>query len=139
MKNWFESINGTITLSVLALLSFLGRAFLDWRYEFPVQDPAGNWATVGAITYIFLAGLWVWGLLAAAKGSRGGLITNLVLALLLNVAMGLSTYFFLCPPWTGCTGWPNAWPWNWSNLITGLLATAAIIIQLRQSPLKEEI
>jgi hypothetical protein len=133
MKNLFTSLNGAITLSVIALLSFLGRAFMDWRYEYPAQDPAGSWDTPMALTYLVLVGIWIWGLLAAARGSRRGLITSLVLVLLLDVAMALATYFFFCPPWTGCVGWPNAWPWNWSNLITGLLAATAIVSQLRQN------
>jgi len=36
MKNWFTSLNGAITLSVVGLLTFLGRGFLDWRYEYPL-------------------------------------------------------------------------------------------------------
>lgn len=31
MRNWFTSLNGAITLSVIALLTFLGRGFMDWR------------------------------------------------------------------------------------------------------------
>jgi len=132
MKNWLTSLNGAITLSVLAFLSFLGRAFLDWRYEYPQQDPTGSLDTPMALIYLVLAGGWLWGLLAAVRGSRRGLIVGLVAALLLDVALALATYFILCPPWTDCTGWPNAWPWNWSNLITGLLAAAAIVLHLRQ-------
>jgi hypothetical protein len=37
MKKWFLSLNGAITLSGLAFLSFLGRAFLDWRYGLPAS------------------------------------------------------------------------------------------------------
>ncbi|HSF83073.1 MAG TPA: hypothetical protein VLA49_17685 [Anaerolineales bacterium] len=134
MKNWFTSLNGAITLSVVALLTFLGRGFLDWRYEYPLQDPTGSWDTLGALVYMALAGGWIWSLLAAARSRRRGLIVGLILALLLDVALALATYFILCPPWTGCEGWPNAWPWNWANLITGLLSSAAIVMYLRQNP-----
>lgn len=134
MKNWFTSLNGAITLSVVALLTFLGRGFLDWRYEYPLQDPTGSWDTPGALVYMALAGGWIWSLLAAARSRRRGLIVGLILALLLDVALALATYFILCPPWTGCEGWPNAWPWNWANLITGLLSSAAIVMYLRQNP-----
>ncbi|HSR32952.1 MAG TPA: hypothetical protein VLY63_20505 [Anaerolineae bacterium] len=133
MKNWFLSLNGAITLSGLAFLSFLGRAFLDWRYEFPAQDPAGNWDTPTVLIYLAFAGAWLWGMLAASGGSRRGLIACLILVLLLDVAMALATYFFFCPPWTGCEGWPNAWPWNWSNLIFGAIAALALGLQLRQT------
>jgi hypothetical protein len=133
MRNWFLSLNGAITLSVIALLTFLGRGFMDWRYEYPLQDPAGAWDIPGALVYMALSGGWIWGLLAAARGSRRGLIAILILALVLNVALALATYFFFCPPWTDCEGWPNAWLWNWANLIAGLLAVVAVAFQLRRN------
>lgn len=132
MKNWFTSLNGAITLSAIAFLTFLGRAFMDWRYEYPFQDPAGNWDTPGALIYMALAGAWLWALLRVARGSRGGLVGNLVAVLLLDVALALATYFIFCPPWTDCEGWPDVWLWNWSNLISGVLAAVALVSQLRQ-------
>lgn len=41
------SPNGAITLSAIVFLTFLGRALMDWRYEYPYQDPAGNWDMPG--------------------------------------------------------------------------------------------
>ena len=32
MKTWFTSLNGAITLSALALLSFIGYTFMEARY-----------------------------------------------------------------------------------------------------------
>jgi hypothetical protein len=130
VKNWFTSLNGAITLSAIALLTFLGRSFMDWRFEYSQQDPAGS--TSGALIYMVLIGGWLWGLLAASRGSRRGLVVSLVAVLLLDVAFGLATYFIFCPPWTGCTGWPDAWAWNWSNLISGVIAALAIVFHLRQ-------
>ena len=132
MKNWLTSLNGTIALSVVALLTFLGRTFLDWRYQYPESDPAGNWDTSTVLIFLLLIGGWLWGLLSASRGSRGGLIACLIAVLLLDVAFALVTYFIFCPPWTGCQGWPNAWTWNLSNLISGALAAVAIASQLRQ-------
>lgn len=130
MRNWFLSRRGAIALSTIALLTFLGRGFLDWRYEYPAQDPAGSFDTPLALTYIALTGLWIWALLAASGGSRRALTANLILALLLDVGLALATYFIFCPPSQGCVGWPNAWPWNWANLITGVLAVLATGLQL---------
>ena len=48
MRNWFMSLNGAITLSVIALLTFLGRGFMDWRYEYPLQVPSGAFDIHGA-------------------------------------------------------------------------------------------
>jgi len=132
MKRRYTSLNGAITLSVIAFLTFLGRAFMDWRYEYPHQDPLGSWDTPGALIYMALAGLWLWGMLTAVRGSRRGLIGSLIAVLVLDVAFALATYFFFCPPWTGCQGWPNAWPWNWANLITGAVAAVALVLQVRQ-------
>ncbi len=131
MMAWFQSRRAAVALSVLALLSFLGRGFMDWRYEYPLQDPSGNWSTIGALVYLALAGGWIWAILAADKNRRRGWRAALIFAVLLNVLMALATYFIFCPPWTGCQGWPNAWPWNWSNLITGLLAAVAAAYQVK--------
>lgn len=132
MRAWITSLNGAIALSVIALLTFLGRGFMDWRYEFPVQDPSGAFDIPGALLYMAFAGIWIWAVLAAARGSRRGLIGLLILGLVLDVALAFATYFVFCPPWTGCEGWPNAWLWNWANLITGLLAVGATALQLRR-------
>lgn len=132
MRNWFTSLNGAITLSLIALLTFLGRGFMDWRYEYPLQDPSGAFDLPGALIYMALAGGWIWGLLSAASGSRRGLIAIVAFALVLDVLLALATYFIFCPPWTGCEGWPNAWLWNWANFVTGLLAVIAGVVQLRQ-------
>jgi hypothetical protein len=131
MKNWLLSLNGAITLSAIAFLTFFGRALMDWRYEYPSQDPIGAWDTQGALIYMVLAGAWLWGLLAAMRGSRWGLIACLVAVLLLDVSFALATYFFFCPPWTECNGWPNAWLWNWANLISGVIAAVALAFQIR--------
>jgi hypothetical protein len=34
MKNWFLSLSGAITLTIISLLIFLGRAFVDFYYVF---------------------------------------------------------------------------------------------------------
>ncbi len=133
MRNWLMSLNGAVTLSAIALLLFLGRGFMDWRYEYPLQDPSGAWDLPGALIYMALAGGWIWALLAASRDSRRGLLTLLTLALVLNVALALATYFIFCPPWTGCEGWPNVWLWNWANLIAGLLAVTATAAHFRQT------
>jgi len=61
---------------VIAFLTFLGRAFMDWRYKYPQQDPAGRWDTPMALIYKVLLGVWLWGLLAAGRGSPLGLIAG---------------------------------------------------------------
>jgi hypothetical protein len=34
MKNWFTSLDGAVSLSVIALLTELWRAFLDFQHEY---------------------------------------------------------------------------------------------------------
>ncbi len=131
MRNWLLSLNGAITLSAIAFLTFLGRALMDWRYEYPNQDPAGNWDMPGALIYVVLTGGWLWGLLAAMRGNRRGLIGCLIAVLLLDVAFALATFFFFCPPWTDCRGSSSVWPWIWLNLISGAAAAVALALQLR--------
>ena len=144
MRDWFSSLNGALTLSVIALLAFLGLQFMDWRYEYPLHV---HWGTLDALLPLIivgLAGMWIWAIVVAARDSRRGLIVLLVLALVLNVAQALATYLVWCPPWTGCGGYPYAWPWTWANLIAGLLAVGATALQLWQgrvasaAPLREE-
>jgi hypothetical protein len=105
---------------------------MDWRYEYPQQDPSGAFDIPGALIYMAIAGIWIWGLMAAARGSRRGLVALLILNAVLVIALPLATFFIFCPPWTDCVGWPNVWLWNWVNLISGLLAVVATTIQLEQ-------
>ena len=130
MKKILTTLDGAIFLSGLALLVFLGRTMLDWRYEFPVFDPTGSMDTFLALIILVLVGIWLWGILETKDRKRRGMVIILVMVLLLDIIFALSTYFFLCPPWEGCIGWPNAWPWNWSQLILGLISAAAIWYQL---------
>jgi hypothetical protein len=133
MRSWFLSLNGAITLSLIAFLTFLGRAFLDWRYESHNFGSAGSaLETIYLLGFIAFAGGWVWAMLAAIRGSRRGLIACLILALFLDVGFALAMYLFWCPP--GCRGFPNSgmWPWTWAQLISGLLAAIALVFQLRQ-------
>lgn len=131
MKNWFLSQNGAITLSVMALLVFLGRLFLDWRYESHLLGAEGSLQEfLYILMFLAFAGGWIWGMLAAKSGSRSGLLTCLVFALLLDVGFAVATYLFWCPP-ESCTKFiPNLWQWNWAELILGLLATIALVFQL---------
>jgi hypothetical protein len=126
MRNWFLSLNGAITLSVIGFLTWLGRLFLDWKYEMRGSD------TINVLWSVALVGGWVWAMLAAIRGSRRGLIACLIFALLLDIGFALLMYFFWCPPSRGCNVFSNIYSWNWAHLISGLLAAIALVFQLRQ-------
>jgi hypothetical protein len=49
MKTWFTSLNGAITLSALALLSFIGYAFMETRYFLEKWIPGDGAAMVETI------------------------------------------------------------------------------------------
>lgn len=57
MKSWITSSNGSVALSVFALLTFLGRGFMDWRYEYLQQGPSGAFDIPGALVYMALTGI----------------------------------------------------------------------------------
>ncbi len=135
MRSWFMSLNGAITLSVIAFLTGLARLMLDVGFvsEFAnfMGDRPGQVALVMLVFIAFFGG-WVWALLAAVRGGRGGLIGALVCSLLLALGWGLTTVLILCP--TPC---PTVSPLGdiiiWANLISGLAAAVALGLQLRQA------
>lgn len=132
MKNWFLSVDEAITLSLIAFLPYSGRALLDWRYESSRLGSAGSISeSVLLLSFMIFSGGWVWAMLAAQRGSRSALTVCLILPLLLDVLTALATVLFWCPVST-CNGFPHLWPFTWTQLITGLLASIAIASQLRQ-------
>ena len=136
MKNWFMSLNGAITLSLVALLAVLARfTFLDalfvseFRNGFSADQP---WpialSMLGCMGFV---GGWIWALLAATRGSRGGLIVALIYSLLMAFGFGLLTLLAFCPE--GCAAWPVGNIIVWVALIAGLAASVALGRQLWQT------
>jgi len=134
MRTWLVSLNAAIALSVIAFVTGLARLMLDARFVSEFADFMGNQPGQVALVmlgYIAFFGGWVWALLAAVRGSRGGLIGALICSLLLAVGEGLTTVLVFCP--TPC---PTVSPLGdiiiWANLIFGLAAAFALGLQLRQ-------
>jgi hypothetical protein len=131
MMKWFTSLDGTITLTAIALLSLIGRTFVDFQFVYPEFASGALMAGLSVLSMVALFGGFLWGLLAATRGSRGGLIACLIFTVLLSLGGGIGTLVSLCP--SPCqTAWPVMEIANWSNLLTGALAVSAQIIQLRQ-------
>ncbi len=132
MMAWFTSPNGATVLSLMAYLTVLGRTFVDFRYLIPEMYPSAGPGPLGLAIAAYAAffGSWVWALLAAASGGRGGLIAVLVYNLIFTFFSGLYSLLFLCP--STC---PSSQPLMeialWANLITGLLASVAVGSRLR--------
>lgn len=132
MNTWFESRNGALALSVLALLSLLGRTLLDYRYIFAEEFPSYGPGSVGLATliYVAIAGGWIWALLAADGGRRGAWIALLVFALLTGLGLGAASILAFWPPMQSAT--PLGEIALLSNLVFGLLAAIAAWLQLRR-------
>jgi hypothetical protein len=131
MKTWFSSQNGAITLSAVALVVFIARSLLDFQFVMPEFFSATGQVAMWIVIYMAFFGGWLWGLLAAVRGSRRGLIAALVFTLLLPVGGGIGTLVAFCP--SPC---PTAWPLgeivNWLNLLSGLLAATAAGLHIWQ-------
>lgn len=134
MKTWFTSLNGAITLSVIALLSELSRAFVDLLvpvYPFWTEPFKGaGMVFLVAMLYTILFAAWAWALLQGLRGGRGALIAAFIINLFFLLAVPVGTLVAYCP--SPCaTLWPLMELGNWINLSFGLLAGIALVLQLR--------
>jgi hypothetical protein len=130
-----SSSRAALAVSVVAYLAFLERAFLDWRFVYDeVMSDTDVGTAIAALTfYVALAGIWLWALMAAGRGSRAALVTLLGLALVLLVGLGAATFVSFCP--SPCqTAWPLMEVSNWIGLVVGLVASGVLIVQLRGTP-----
>jgi hypothetical protein len=127
MINWFTSLTGAITLSFVAMLSFTGYAFLVSRYVLGELTPGINAAAVETLVVITIVGGWGWGLLAAARGSRSGLIAAFIFSLLPALFTLYDLIFHSPIPY----GWPLVQISVWTTFFFCVIAIAAIALQLR--------
>lgn len=133
--SWLDRSGTLLWVTVLALLAFLERAFLDWRFVYGEFVPDGE---VGATAltvdfYVAVAAAWVWALLAIAGGRSAGAVALLGLAIVFLVVGGIATPVALCP--SPCqTAWPLLEGSNWAGLAIGLLATVVAVRVLRAEP-----
>jgi hypothetical protein len=130
MQRWFTSLNGAITLAVIALLTELWWAFVDFQYQYSSMLNSMGALLLATLLYTALFGGWAWALLRAQRGSRGALIAALSINLLFMLAIPLGGLLAYCP--SPCRElWPLMELANWTNLFFGLLATVALAFQLR--------
>lgn len=133
MKTWFTSLNGAVTLSVLALLTLLGYTSLFAMFVLPDEMGVSQDQPATVALFILWAmapfGGWVWALLAAVRGGRIGLIVTLIFSLLSALMGGFSLLVYCAAP-KGCVAWPVGDITVWVELITGLAASVALGLQL---------
>ena len=131
MKNWFTSLNGALALTAFAWLSELWRTGIDATEKFHLS---GSRDTMGlyALIYTAFLGWWVYSLYNAARGNRSGLVTSFALNALFWVGIPIGTVFFYCTGECAASAGSVFNTVNWLNLILGLLAGVALILQLGQ-------
>jgi hypothetical protein len=128
MVSWFTSLTGAIALSFVALLSFIGYAILVSRYILEELTQGLPAAAAATLVVLAIAGGWGWGLLAAAGGSRRGL----VVAFAFSVLPALFTLYDLIFQSPIPYGWPLVQISVWVTLICCVIAIVAMVLQLRQ-------
>jgi hypothetical protein len=132
MTSILKSHDAALVFSSAALLSFLGRTFIDYGYVFPetgITMPDLLPVTFGILAFY---GGWLLALITAGRGSRSGLLAMLVYNVLLLI-FGISTLTTFCP--SPCrTAWPLGEILIWSNLLIGIIATLLVLRQVLQRP-----
>ena len=126
MRNWPLSLNGAVTLSALALLSFIGYTLMEMRYFLEKWIPGDGAAAVETIVVLLIVGGWLQSLFAARDGKRGGLVALLAFSVL-NILIGLYDMQYVL-------NGPMPWPEQFmviAILIVGVIAAAAVGVYLR--------
>ena len=126
MKTWFASLNGTIMISAIALLSFIGYTLMEMRYYLEKWIPGDTAAIVEAIVILLIVGGWLWALFAARDGRRGGLIALLALSLFAILIALYDMQFVLYSPM----------PWPEQTMIFVMLGLAILAVAVLASSLR---
>jgi hypothetical protein len=130
MKNWFSSLKGTITLSIISLLVFLGRTFIDFYFVYGEFGLDVGMVALFILVNLALFGGWIWALLSAVQDRRRGVIALLGINLFFSLVIAVGTLVSYCP--SPCrTGWPLGEIFIWASLVAGLVATTSLIVYLR--------
>jgi hypothetical protein len=123
----------TLIASGLALLSFLTRTFIDYRFVYAEMGLGARELNFLTVFNLVFYGGWIAALVAASHARRGALYVLMIYSALLTV-FGVYTMRSLCP--SPCrTFWPIGEIAIWSNVVIGLVATALAAMSLfRTSP-----
>ena len=124
---------GALVFSGAALLSFLTRTFIDYRFVYAELNFTN--ASLISVTLFNLAfyGGWIWALVSASHRRRPAMYILIGYATLL-IVYGLATSITWCP--SPCqTAWPFGELTIWSNYVLGITAVsfAALSLWAKQS------
>jgi len=128
MRATSSAWTAALLLSGAALLSFLTRTFIDYRFVYEEL-------TLGVTVFnlVFYGG-WIGAIVAASHAGRRAMYVLLAYNTLL-VVFGIFTLVALCP--SPCrTAWPVGEIAIWSNLLIGIPAAVLVAMSLfrRTSP-----
>ncbi len=124
MKNWFTSLNGTVTLSALTLLSFIGYTLMEMRYFLEKWIPGDNAAAVEMFIVLLIVGGWIRALFVATNGRRGGLTALAAFCVFTALIAPYDVRYFPLP-------WPEQ-TMVIATFVISVIAIAALVLQLRQ-------
>lgn len=125
MKTWFTSLSGSVMLSALALLAFIGYALMEMRYFLAKWIPGDDAAAVETIVILLIVGGWLRALFVAANGRRGGFIALFALSVFTALIAPYDIRYF-----------PLPWPEQIAvigTFIFAVIAIAALTFQFRRS------
>ena len=125
MKTWFTSLNGTVTLSALALLSFIGYALMEMRYFLAKWIPGDNAAAVEMLIVLLIVGGWIWALYMAAIGKRSGATALVTFCVFTALIAPYDIRYFPLP-------WPEQ-TMVIATFVISVIAIATLVMQLRQT------
>lgn len=116
-----------VILSAIALLSFLARTFVDYRFVYAELGFDTNALGFMILVHIAYVGGCIWALVAAWRGRRA-LYVLLAYNIILLVWASY-TLTALCP--SPCrTGWPVGEITIWSNVLIGIPAVLLVALSL---------
>jgi len=128
MKTWFTSLSGTITLSALALLSFIGYALMEMRYFLEKWIPGDNAAALETLIVLLIVGGWIRALFVAEAGQRGGLISLVAFGVFTALIAPFDVRYFPLP-------WPEQ-TMVIASFVFSVISIAALVYQLRQKKVR---
>ena len=121
-----------LMLSGAALLSFLARTFVDYRFVYAELGFDVGALGISVLVHLALFGGWIWALVAASHARRRAIYVVLAYNVLV-AAFGLYTMTKLCP--SPCrTGWPVGEITIWCNLLIGVAAALVTAMSAFRRP-----
>jgi hypothetical protein len=125
MKTWFTSLHGAITLSTLALLSFIGYVLMEMRYFLGKWIPGETAAAVELFIVLLIVGGWIRALIGATSGTRNGLTALVAFCVFTALIAPYDVRFFPLP-------WPEQ-IMVIATFVISVITITSLVLRLRQT------